>query len=117
MWALTTVTALAPASWGTTYAVTTEWLPPDRPLRPVQAPLFPQVTAWCLGSCTALVVGLPAPLLDGRDTWGDLVSRCGQSDLPGPMPLDRSTGSLPTVIRCGRCCSDRWRCSTTRAPR
>ncbi|MFE3455575.1 EamA family transporter [Nonomuraea sp. NPDC059194] len=26
------VTALAPAIWGTTYLVTTEWLPPDRPL-------------------------------------------------------------------------------------
>ncbi|MFG2886921.1 EamA family transporter [Streptomyces sp. NPDC048297] len=30
--ALIAVTALAPASWGTTYAVTTEFLPPDRPL-------------------------------------------------------------------------------------
>ena len=31
---ITTVllTALAPVSWGTTYAVTTEFLPPDRPL-------------------------------------------------------------------------------------
>ncbi|WP_338898285.1 EamA family transporter [Streptomyces sp. TG1A-60] len=29
---LTAVTALAPVSWGTTYAVTTEFLPPDRPL-------------------------------------------------------------------------------------
>ncbi|WP_225728797.1 MULTISPECIES: EamA family transporter [unclassified Nocardia] len=28
----TGVTALAPASWGTTYLATTEWLPPDRPL-------------------------------------------------------------------------------------
>jgi len=26
------LTALAPISWGTTYAVTTEFLPPDRPL-------------------------------------------------------------------------------------
>ncbi|MEV7286096.1 EamA family transporter [Streptomyces sp. NPDC093252] len=26
------LTALAPAIWGTTYLVTTEWLPPDRPL-------------------------------------------------------------------------------------
>jgi probable blue pigment (indigoidine) exporter len=26
------VTALAPAIWGSTYLVTTEWLPPDRPL-------------------------------------------------------------------------------------
>jgi probable blue pigment (indigoidine) exporter len=26
------VTALAPITWGTTYLVTTEWLPPDRPL-------------------------------------------------------------------------------------
>jgi probable blue pigment (indigoidine) exporter len=32
VWALTAVTALAPATWGTTYAVTTEWLPADRPL-------------------------------------------------------------------------------------
>jgi probable blue pigment (indigoidine) exporter len=30
--ALIALTALAPASWGTTYAVTTEFLPPDRPL-------------------------------------------------------------------------------------
>jgi probable blue pigment (indigoidine) exporter len=29
---LPAVTALAPLSWGTTYLVTTEWLPPDRPL-------------------------------------------------------------------------------------
>lgn len=28
----TGVTALAPAIWGSTYLVTTEWLPPDRPL-------------------------------------------------------------------------------------
>ena len=26
------LTAVAPALWGTTYFVTTEWLPPDRPL-------------------------------------------------------------------------------------
>ncbi|MGY1708580.1 EamA family transporter [Geodermatophilus sp. SYSU D00758] len=31
-WALTALTALAPATWGTTYAVTTEWLPAERPL-------------------------------------------------------------------------------------
>ncbi|MDT0612772.1 EamA family transporter [Streptomyces lancefieldiae] len=30
--AVITLTALAPVSWGTTYAVTTEFLPPDRPL-------------------------------------------------------------------------------------
>ncbi|NUP19826.1 MAG: EamA family transporter [Streptomyces sp.] len=30
--ALILLTALAPVSWGTTYAVTTEFLPPDRPL-------------------------------------------------------------------------------------
>ncbi|WP_369252624.1 EamA family transporter [Geodermatophilus amargosae] len=29
---LTLVTALAPVTWGTTYVVTTEWLPPERPL-------------------------------------------------------------------------------------
>jgi len=29
---LTALTALAPALWGTTYLVTTQWLPPDRPL-------------------------------------------------------------------------------------
>lgn len=28
------LTALAPVSWGTTYAVTTELLPPDRPSSP-----------------------------------------------------------------------------------
>jgi len=39
------LTALAPVSWGTTYAVTTEFLPPDRPL------------------FTALVRALPAGLL------------------------------------------------------
>ncbi|MGK5114790.1 MULTISPECIES: EamA family transporter [unclassified Geodermatophilus] len=31
-WGLVAATAVAPATWGTTYAVTTEWLPPDRPL-------------------------------------------------------------------------------------
>ncbi|MEX5721239.1 EamA family transporter [Geodermatophilus maliterrae] len=31
-WSLTLATAVAPATWGTTYVVTTEWLPPDRPL-------------------------------------------------------------------------------------
>ncbi|MCW2877801.1 MAG: hypothetical protein JWQ95_1901 [Sphaerisporangium sp.] len=31
-WGLTGLTALAPATWGTTYLVTTQWLPPDRPL-------------------------------------------------------------------------------------
>ncbi|MGY1771269.1 EamA family transporter [Blastococcus sp. SYSU D00813] len=29
---LTLATAVAPVTWGTTYVVTTEWLPPDRPL-------------------------------------------------------------------------------------
>ena len=29
---LVLATAVAPATWGTTYLVTTEWLPPDRPL-------------------------------------------------------------------------------------
>ncbi|MFF0003980.1 EamA family transporter [Streptomyces tibetensis] len=43
--ALIALTALAPISWGTTYAVTTEFLPPDRPL------------------FTALVRALPAGLL------------------------------------------------------
>ncbi|MFE6621593.1 EamA family transporter [Streptomyces sp. NPDC057740] len=45
MGALILLTALAPVSWGTTYAVTTEFLPPDRPL------------------FTALVRALPAGLL------------------------------------------------------
>lgn len=31
-WGLTAITALAPAAWGTTYLVTTEFLPPDRPM-------------------------------------------------------------------------------------
>ncbi|MEU0333328.1 EamA family transporter [Streptomyces sp. NPDC006193] len=43
--AVIAVTALAPVSWGTTYAVTTEFLPPDRPL------------------FTALIRALPAGLL------------------------------------------------------
>ncbi|MFI9241827.1 EamA family transporter [Streptomyces sp. NPDC053086] len=43
--AVIAVTALAPVSWGTTYAVTTEFLPPDRPL------------------FTALMRALPAGLL------------------------------------------------------
>ncbi|MBL1080650.1 EamA family transporter [Streptomyces actinomycinicus] len=43
--AVIALTALAPASWGTTYAVTTEFLPPDRPL------------------FTALIRALPAGLL------------------------------------------------------
>ncbi|HLR93997.1 MAG TPA: EamA family transporter [Jiangellaceae bacterium] len=32
LWGLTALAALAPLSWGTTYLVTTEFLPPDRPL-------------------------------------------------------------------------------------
>jgi probable blue pigment (indigoidine) exporter len=32
LWALTALTAVAPLTWGTTYVVTTEFLPPDRPL-------------------------------------------------------------------------------------
>lgn len=35
------VTALAPAIWGTTYLVTTEWLPPDRPLLAATARTIP----------------------------------------------------------------------------
>jgi hypothetical protein len=31
-WTTTGLTALAPVTWGTTYLVTTQWLPPDRPL-------------------------------------------------------------------------------------
>lgn len=31
-WTTTAVTAVAPVTWGTTYLVTTEFLPPDRPL-------------------------------------------------------------------------------------
>jgi probable blue pigment (indigoidine) exporter len=32
LWLVTVLTAVAPVTWGTTYVVTTEWLPPDRPL-------------------------------------------------------------------------------------
>ena len=32
LWLVTALTAVAPITWGTTYVVTTEWLPPDRPL-------------------------------------------------------------------------------------
>ncbi len=32
LWPVTALTAVAPVTWGTTYVVTTEWLPPDRPL-------------------------------------------------------------------------------------
>ncbi|MGY1744333.1 EamA family transporter [Blastococcus sp. SYSU D00695] len=38
---LTLATALAPATWGTTYVVTTEWLPPDRPLLVATARALP----------------------------------------------------------------------------
>ncbi|MEV4621509.1 EamA family transporter [Asanoa sp. NPDC049573] len=31
-WSVTGLTAVAPVTWGTTYLVTTQWLPPDRPL-------------------------------------------------------------------------------------
>ncbi|MCV2487812.1 EamA family transporter [Geodermatophilus sp. YIM 151500] len=41
LWALTAATAVAPATWGTTYAVTTEWLPPDRPLLAATARALP----------------------------------------------------------------------------
>ncbi len=33
--AFVALTALAPVSWGSTYYVTTEFLPPDRPSSPV----------------------------------------------------------------------------------
>ena len=32
LWLVGALTAVAPVTWGTTYVVTTEWLPPDRPL-------------------------------------------------------------------------------------
>ncbi|WP_405433517.1 EamA family transporter [Micromonospora sp. NBC_00617] len=31
-WAITGLASIAPVTWGTTYLVTTQWLPPDRPL-------------------------------------------------------------------------------------
>ncbi|TYP86264.1 EamA family transporter [Blastococcus xanthinilyticus] len=41
VWTVTALAALAPATWGTTYAVTTEWLPPDRPLLAAAARALP----------------------------------------------------------------------------
>lgn len=54
---LTLVTALGPATWGTTYLVTTELLPPDRPL--------------LAATVRALPVGLLMVALGGRLPRGD----------------------------------------------
>ncbi|MFH9661303.1 EamA family transporter [Streptomyces sp. NPDC017248] len=70
------VTALAPVSWGTTYAVTTEFLPPDRPL------------------FTALVRALPAGLLLlaatrvlPRGTWWAKAAVLGVLNIGAFFPL------------------------------
>ena len=61
-WSDAALTALAPAIWGSTYIVTTEWLPPDRPL-----------TAACLRVLPAglmlLALGRRRP---ERGSWGRL---------------------------------------------
>lgn len=56
-WALIAITAMGPASWGTTYFVTTEWLPADRPL------LAATVRALPVG---LLIVGLSRTLPSGE---------------------------------------------------
>ncbi|MFI9769395.1 EamA family transporter [Streptomyces sp. NPDC052415] len=75
--AITALTALAPVSWGTTYYVTTEFLPPDRPLftglmRALPAGLlllaFARVLPrgawwWRAGALGALNIGAFFPLL------------------------------------------------------
>jgi probable blue pigment (indigoidine) exporter len=74
---LTALTALAPVSWGTTYAVTTEMLPPDRPLfaallRSLPAGLIALALTrrlphrdwwWRAGVLGALNIGVFLPLL------------------------------------------------------
>ena len=74
---MTVLTALAPASWGTTYVVTTEMLPPDRPLfaallRALPAGLLALAVTrrlprgewwWKAGVLGALNIGVFLPLL------------------------------------------------------
>ncbi|MES9522271.1 EamA family transporter [Streptomyces capoamus] len=74
--AVIAVTALAPVSWGTTYAVTTEFLPPDRPL------------------FTALMRALPAGLLLlaltrvlPRGTWWAKAAVLGALNIGAFFPL------------------------------
>ncbi|MFF9085482.1 EamA family transporter [Streptomyces sp. NPDC014991] len=74
--AVIAVTALAPISWGTTYAVTTEFLPPDRPL------------------FTALMRALPAGLLLlaltrvlPRGTWWVKAAVLGALNIGAFFPL------------------------------
>lgn len=62
-WADALLTALAPAIWGSTYLVTTELLPPDRPF-----------TAALLRALPAgLLLVLAGRRLPGRGQWGRLV--------------------------------------------
>jgi probable blue pigment (indigoidine) exporter len=63
LWLLTALTAIAPATWGTTYVVTTELLPPDRPLLSGVLRILPAGVA---------VVLLTRVLPRGRWWW-----RCG----------------------------------------
>ncbi|WP_448207823.1 EamA family transporter [Azospirillum sp. sgz302134] len=61
-WADILVTALAPAIWGSTYIVTTELLPPDRP--------FTAALLRCLPA--GLVLVLASRCLPGAGQWGRL---------------------------------------------
>ncbi|MEU5159524.1 EamA family transporter [Streptomyces sp. NPDC020875] len=74
--AVIAVTALAPISWGSTYAVTTEFLPPDRPL------------------FTAVLRALPAGLLimaltrvRPRGTWWGKAAALGALNIGAFFPL------------------------------
>ncbi|MEU9355840.1 EamA family transporter [Streptomyces griseoloalbus] len=89
---LIALTALAPVSWGTTYAVTTEFLPPDRPL------------------FTGLMRALPAGLLLlalarvlPRGTWWGKATALGALNIGAFFPLlflsaYRLPGGLAAVV-------------------
>ncbi|WP_443190693.1 hypothetical protein [Pseudomonas indica] len=58
-WLDVLMTALAPAIWGSTYIVTTELLPPDRPFVAAVLRCLP-ACCWCCspGTCPAVANGV-----------------------------------------------------------
>ena len=69
------LTALAPAIWGTTYIVTSQFLPPDRPF--IAAYRLPGGLAAVIGAIQPLLVMLLAWCVDRqRSPWLAVVSAC-----------------------------------------
>ena len=62
-WFNTLITALAPLIWGSTYIVTTEWLPPDRPF----------VAAMLRALPAGLLLVLCCRQLPARSDWGRML--------------------------------------------